>query len=62
MTETLSQKLLELKELGRTRALKNKWFSPSTEHKEQCADINMTGDYFESEFPSRIYISYLNII
>ena len=61
LKETLSQKLLELKELGRLRALKNKWFSPSMKHKEQCDDTNMNGDYLESKFPLRIYINCVNL-
>ena len=46
LKETLSKKLLEMKELGRLRALKNKWFSPSKEHKEQCAGININGNFY----------------
>ena len=42
--ETLSEKLLELKELGRLRALRQKWFEPSEKQKHQCGHVGNRGD------------------
>ena len=47
MIATLSEKLLELKESGRLRALKRKWFAPSEKQKEQCDVTGIKGDQFD---------------
>ena len=44
--ETMSEKLLELKESGRLRALKRKWFTPSEKQKEICDANKSKGDQF----------------
>ena len=44
--ETMSEKLLELKESGRLRALKRKWFTPSEKQKEMCDAEESKGDQF----------------
>ena len=45
LKEALSEKLLELMESGKLQALKNKWFSATKEHKEECGIIYSTGIY-----------------
>ena len=44
LKEALSEKLLGLMESGKLQALKNKWFSPTKEHKEECGIIYSTGN------------------
>ena len=44
MKEALSEKLLGLMESGKLQALKNKWFSATKEHKEECGAIYSTGN------------------
>ena len=42
----MSEKLLELKEKGALRALKEKWFSSTAEHKRRCGVTNnKNGDH-----------------
>ena len=44
LKEALSEKLLGLMESGKLQALKNKWFSATKEHKEECRIMYSTGN------------------